>query len=94
MLSWWRRVAFSTTSCRRERQQRSAATWSDSTRPESGASFDQSVLFADFIRLDDHSHLFNNPHLQRMSFSGLVDLWTKPYFNLYIPITYSAWKEP
>jgi protein O-mannosyl-transferase len=49
------------------------------------------VLFADFIRLDDHSHLFNNPHLQRMSFAGLVELWTKPYFNLYIPITYSAW---
>ena len=49
------------------------------------------VLFADFIRLDDYSHLFNNPHLHRKPFDGLVDLWTKPYFNLYIPITYSAW---
>jgi tetratricopeptide (TPR) repeat protein len=49
------------------------------------------VLFADFIRLDDYSHLFDNPHLQRMSVSGLAASWTKPYFNLYIPITYSAW---
>ncbi len=49
------------------------------------------VLLADFIRLDDHSHLFNNPRLQPASFAGLVELWSKPYFNLYIPITYSAW---
>jgi protein O-mannosyl-transferase len=49
------------------------------------------VLFADFIRLDDHSHLFNNPHLHRASWASLVTFWTKPYFNLYIPITYSAW---
>jgi tetratricopeptide (TPR) repeat protein len=49
------------------------------------------VLFADFIRLDDYSHLFSNPRLQRMSVSGLAAFWTKPYFNLYIPITYSVW---
>jgi hypothetical protein len=49
------------------------------------------VLFADFIRLDDYSHLFENPQLRRMSISGLGALWTKPYFNLYIPITYSVW---
>jgi len=49
------------------------------------------VLFADFIRLDDYSHLFENPQLRRMSVSGLATLWTKSYFNLYIPITYSVW---
>jgi tetratricopeptide (TPR) repeat protein len=49
------------------------------------------VLFADFIRLDDYSHLFDNPHLRRMSVSGLAAFWTKAYFNLYIPITYSVW---
>jgi hypothetical protein len=49
------------------------------------------VLFADFIRLDDYSHLFENAQLRRMSIAGLGGLWTKPYFNLYIPITYSAW---
>jgi protein O-mannosyl-transferase len=49
------------------------------------------VLFADFIRLDDYAHLFENPQLRRMSISGLGALWTKPYFNLYIPVTYSVW---
>ena len=49
------------------------------------------ALFADFIRLDDYSHLFDNPHLRRMSLAGLAALWTKPYFNLYIPVTYSVW---
>ena len=49
------------------------------------------VLFAHFIRLDDYSHLFDNPHLRRMSVAGLAAFWAKPYFNLYIPITYSVW---
>jgi hypothetical protein len=49
------------------------------------------VLFADFIRLDDYGHLFENPQLRRMSVRGLAGLWTRSYFNLYIPITYSAW---
>ena len=49
------------------------------------------VLFADFIRLDDYSHLFDNPNLRRMSIAGLATSWTKSYFNLYIPITYSVW---
>lgn len=49
------------------------------------------VLLGDFIRLDDYSHLFDNPHLRRMSVSGLAALWTKSYFNLYIPVTYSLW---
>jgi len=49
------------------------------------------VLFASFIRLDDYSHLFENPQLRRMSVSGLTALWAKSYFNLYIPVTYSVW---
>jgi len=49
------------------------------------------VLFANFIRLDDYSHLFENPQLRRMSVSGLTALWAKSYFSLYIPVTYSAW---
>jgi len=49
------------------------------------------VLFADFIRLDDYSHLFNNPNLQQGSASGLAALWTRAYFNLYIPVTYTVW---
>jgi Flp pilus assembly protein TadD len=49
------------------------------------------VLSADFVRLDDYSHLFDNPNLQRMSVAGLAAFWTKSYFNLYIPVTYSVW---
>lgn len=49
------------------------------------------VLFAGFIRLDDYDHLFENPQLRRMSLSGLVGVWAHPYWNLYIPITYSVW---
>lgn len=47
------------------------------------------VLLAGYIRLDDYSHLHDNPHLR--SSSGLWDIWTRPYFSLYIPITYSVW---
>jgi protein O-mannosyl-transferase len=49
------------------------------------------VLSADFIRLDDYSHLFDNPRLRQMSSAGLAAIWSKAYFNLYIPITYSVW---
>jgi Flp pilus assembly protein TadD len=47
------------------------------------------VLLAGYLRLDDYSHLHDNPHLR--SSSGLWALWTRPYFSLYIPITYSVW---
>jgi protein O-mannosyl-transferase len=49
------------------------------------------VLFADFIRLDDYSHLFDNPNFRRMPVAGLAAFWTKSYFKLYIPLTYSVW---
>jgi hypothetical protein len=49
------------------------------------------VLVADYIGLDDIEHIINNPGLQRPSGSGLLGFWTKSYFSLYIPITYSLW---
>jgi protein O-mannosyl-transferase len=49
------------------------------------------VLSGGFIRLDDYDHLFDNPQLRRMSLSGLAGVWARPYWNLYIPITYSVW---
>ncbi len=39
-LTWCRRMAFSTTSSRRERQPRSATTWRGSTQPGMGAKLD------------------------------------------------------
>ncbi len=49
------------------------------------------VLFADYIRLDDYRHILENPSLRKVSLSGLLGFWSKPYFGLYIPITYSMW---
>lgn len=49
------------------------------------------VLLADFIRLDDQVHLLENAQLRKVSLSGLAAFWTKPYFGLYIPVTYTVW---
>lgn len=49
------------------------------------------VLVADYIGLDDIEHIINNPGLQRPSGSDLLGFWTKSYFSLYIPLTYSLW---
>jgi hypothetical protein len=49
------------------------------------------VLFAGFIRLDDYRHILENSQLQKAVPANLAAFWTKPYFGLYIPITYSLW---
>lgn len=49
------------------------------------------VLVADFLRLDDHEHILDNPNLRSFSLSGLQAFWAKAYFGLYVPITYSVW---
>jgi Flp pilus assembly protein TadD len=49
------------------------------------------VLFAEFIRLDDYAHILENPELRKLSVAGLSTFWTKPYFGLYVPLTYSVW---
>jgi len=49
------------------------------------------VLLAGYLCFDDPQHILENPHLQSASPAGLVALWTRPYFGLYIPLTYSLW---
>ncbi len=49
------------------------------------------ALFADYIRLDDYRHILENPNLRTVSPRGLAAFWAKPYFGLYIPVTYSVW---
>jgi tetratricopeptide (TPR) repeat protein len=49
------------------------------------------VLIAGYIRLDDYTHILDNPNLQRPSLAGLSAIWTQHYFGLYIPVTYSIW---
>ena len=49
------------------------------------------VLVAGYVRLDDYTHILDNPNLQRPSISSLSAIWTQHYFGLYIPVTYSIW---
>jgi protein O-mannosyl-transferase len=49
------------------------------------------VLAAGYLRLDDYRHILENPGLVPPSLSSLAGFWTKPYFGLYIPVTYTVW---
>jgi protein O-mannosyl-transferase len=49
------------------------------------------VLTAGYLRLDDYTHILDNPSLAHLSASGLAAIWRKSYFGLYIPVTYSVW---
>jgi protein O-mannosyl-transferase len=44
-----------------------------------------------FILLDDDEHLFNNPSMLRPSIESTLEYWKKPYFGMYIPVTYTVW---
>ncbi|MCZ2089571.1 MAG: hypothetical protein LC129_08765, partial [Burkholderiales bacterium] len=44
-----------------------------------------------FISIDDELHLVDNALLLRGSLADLRELWTRPYFGLYVPVTYTAW---
>lgn len=46
------------------------------------------TLFADFLRWDDRQNILLNPWLDQ----GILSLiWTRPYYNMYIPVTYTFW---
>ena len=44
-----------------------------------------------FLNIDDPIHVVRNPHLQHANFSGLIELWRRPYHSLYMPVTYTVW---
>lgn len=46
------------------------------------------VLNGPFLSWDDREHLELNPLVTTQNFS---EIWTRPYFGLYIPVTYSIW---
>jgi len=50
-----------------------------------------SVRFPFFPFWDDDIHVHANPHLANLSWSSLVALWSGPWQQLYIPLTYSVW---
>ncbi len=41
-----------------------------------------------FLNWDDNQHIIDNPMLRSGRF---LQFWVRPYFGLYIPITYSIW---
>lgn len=49
------------------------------------------VLRHDFILLDDDQHLFSNPAMLNPSIEKTFEFWKKPYFGLYVPVTYTVW---
>lgn len=45
----------------------------------------------DFIQYDDSINVCDNPYLSPPDIRGIVRFWMRPYANMYIPATYSAW---
>lgn len=46
----------------------------------------------DILVYDDLEHLIYNPHLTRESgYERWRGIWAEPYFDLYVPVTYSFW---
>lgn len=49
------------------------------------------TLFWGFINFDDAPHIPANPIMQLPFFDALKEFWVNPYFNLYLPVTYTVW---
>ena len=46
------------------------------------------TLGADFLRWDDRQNILLNPWIENATFSLI---WTRSYYNMYIPVTYTFW---
>lgn len=44
----------------------------------------------DFVS-DDYIHIVENPYLRPVMLPRVLELWQKPYWGLYIPVTYTVW---
>ncbi len=51
--------------------------------------YGQSISF-ELVR-DDTFHLHKNPYLRDISFNNIIEIWSQPYWRLYIPVTYTIW---
>lgn len=54
------------------------------------AVFGRSLGF-DFNWWDDHYNIGKNPLLNPPSIQSLIEFWTKPHFQLYVPVTFTVW---
>jgi protein O-mannosyl-transferase len=44
-----------------------------------------------FVSFDDTMHVYQNPHMERISINSILGFWQNPYGNLYIPVSYTVW---
>ncbi len=49
-----------------------------------------SITF-EFINLDDALHLQDNPNFKNITLNTFINLWSRHYFGLFIPVSYSIW---
>lgn len=49
------------------------------------------ALSFSFVSLDDSRHLQDNPAVAQFSLEGLKNIWSRPYFGMYAPMTYTLW---
>jgi len=49
------------------------------------------LFHAQFSDWDDKANLPGNPAMMQRNLRGLEYLWTHPYLQLYIPLTYTVW---
>ena len=50
-----------------------------------------SLIFADFLGIDDKVNILQNPNISSLSWKNMGNIWKEPYFHMYIPLTYSLW---
>lgn len=50
----------------------------------------QSLRF-DFVTWDDPANIFENPLFNPLDADNFMRIWTRPYFGMYAPISYTAW---
>ena len=43
----------------------------------------------ELLEWDDTAHIVHNPHVNPPSWAGLLNTWRRPFFNLYVPVTYT-----
>jgi tetratricopeptide (TPR) repeat protein len=49
------------------------------------------VCCHEFVRWDDRHNLVDNPRMNPPSPTGAAYFWANPFYDLYIPVTYTTW---
>ena len=49
------------------------------------------AICAEFVTYDDDLHTYKNPMFRSINGKTLWDIWSAPYWGMYIPLTYTLW---